>query len=234
MFSWPEIVEAGSGWWQDKKRDMQELNRIIICGRYRWRSCITLQMLTGYHLSTAQVFWILYINSSKFPYSWEMITRITEYTLRFQEQEDAPCFIPYSKTQPIPTSRGGSRSTRMILLRPVGRGQNTKSDTRALCTFGNVHHVTIMKWRKKRFWDHLMTTSHWNASKETDLYDRAMIQTVSSRSLTAEARVQSKNSPRGTLRCTKWWWDMFQSQYSRFPLTESFHQCSILPLTLQL
>jgi hypothetical protein len=40
-----------------------------------------------------------------------MITAAMEYTLQFQEQEALPDFIPYSKTQPIPTSRGGCRPT---------------------------------------------------------------------------------------------------------------------------
>ena len=55
-----------------------------------------------------------------------------------------------------------------------------------------------------------------------------MAQVFSYRSVTAEAQVQFQASPTWGLWWTKWHWNGFSSQYLSFPLSVSFHHCSIL------
>jgi hypothetical protein len=55
---------------------------------------------------------------------------------------------------------------------------------------------------------------------------RAMAQAVSHRPPNAEARVQSRVSM-WDLWWTKWHWDRFFPEYFGFPLSISFHRCSI-------
>jgi hypothetical protein len=54
-----------------------------------------------------------------------------------------------------------------------------------------------------------------------------MAQAVSRRPLTAEARVRSRGQSMWDLWWTKWHWDRFYPEYFGFPLSLSFHRCSI-------
>jgi hypothetical protein len=58
-------------------------------------------------------------------------------------------------------------------------------------------------------------------------HSRAMAQAVSRRPLTAEARVRSRGLSMWDLWWKKWHWDRFFFQYFGFPLSISFHHCSI-------
>jgi hypothetical protein len=54
-----------------------------------------------------------------------------------------------------------------------------------------------------------------------------MAQAVSRRPPTAEARVRSRVSPCGICGGKKWHWDRFFPEFFGFPLSVSFHWCSI-------
>jgi hypothetical protein len=56
---------------------------------------------------------------------------------------------------------------------------------------------------------------------------RAMAQAVSRRPPTAEARIRSRGQSMWDLWWTKWHWDRFFPEYFGFPLSTSFHRCSI-------